>query len=241
MRALSNSDVLQLWESGGRLHPLDQALLALGAALPETPHEDLADWPLGRRNTALAELRRSCFGGTLQGWVSCPQCGERLEFEMDSENLINHALDRDQAGERIAIEPVAINGRTFRLPTSRDLARLAGESDPHAAALRLVESCRVDGAETPGWSELDLDEVGEQLAMADPVAETRLALECAECGNRWDEPLDIASYLWTEIEACARRLVAEVHTLASAYCWTEEKILSMSETRRALYLEMVRA
>jgi hypothetical protein len=240
MRALSNSDFLQLWERGSRLHPLDQALLALGAALPEMPHEDLADWPLGRRNTALAELRRSCFGGTLQGWVLCPQCGERLEFEMDSKGLVSQALDRDQA-ERIASEQITVNGRRFRLPTSRDLARLAGEIDPHAAALRLVESCRIDGAETPGWSERDLDEVGEQLALADPMAETRLALECAECGNRWDEPLDIASYLWTEIEACARRLVTEVHTLASAYCWTEEKILSMSELRRALYLEMVRA
>ena len=32
----------------------------------------------------------------------------------------------------------------------------------------------------------------------------------------------------------------EVHTLASVYGWTEREILSLSEPRRAFYLEMVR-
>jgi hypothetical protein len=41
--------------------------------------------------------------------------------------------------------------------------------------------------------------------------------------------------------ARARRLLIEVHSLASAYGWSETDILSMSEPRRALYLEMVQA
>ena len=152
MRALSNSDVLELWERGSRLHPLDQGLLALGAAFPETPYESLAALPLGRRNSALAELRCSCFGPSLQGWTSCPRCEEKLEFEMDGRLLINRA-------EATPNEPICANGHSFHLPNSRDLARAAAQPDPRLAAIRLLESCRLEAGEPPAWSEEDLEEV----------------------------------------------------------------------------------
>ena len=50
---------------------------------------------------------------------------------------------------------------------------------------------------------------------------------------------DILSFFWGEIQICARRLLREVHALASAYGWTESEILSLSTTRRHAYLEMV--
>jgi hypothetical protein len=237
MRALSSADFLSLWERGLRLHPLDRGLLALSAALPEVPHENLADWPLGRRNSALVKLRSSSFGSSLRGWTCCPQCEEKMEFEMDG-----NALMKQQANDEPGIgETIEVKGHSFRLPTSRDLAGAAEEADSRAAAVRLIERCRVGSGESSAWSEEDLEEIGERMAMADPMAETRLALHCPECGNAWDETLDIASFLWAEIEARARRLLWEIHIFASTYGWTEAEILSLSDTRRALYLEMVRA
>jgi hypothetical protein len=233
MRTLTGTDFLDLWERGVRLHPLDQGLLALNAALPDTSCESLADWPLGRRNRALAELRCSCFGPELQGWVGCPQCGEKLEFQMDGRALMEG--DRRAPGETIVV-----NGRSFRLPTSRDLARAAREADPRLAPIRLLEICCLERGVSASWSEEDVEAVGESLAAADPMAETRLSMHCPKCGRAWDETLDLAAFLWSEIEARARRLLMEVHTLASAYGWTEGDILSLSEPRRALYLEMVR-
>jgi len=50
---------------------------------------------------------------------------------------------------------------------------------------------------------------------------------------------DILTYLWSEIEDWAQRLLLEVHTLALAYGWSERDILAMSPRRRRLYLEMV--
>ncbi len=86
-----------------------------------------------------------------------------------------------------------------------------------------------------------MHELGERMASADPMAETRLTLRCPECGEEWEETFDIVSFFWAEIEAQAKRLLFEIHTLALAYGWTESEILSLSEPRRALYLEMVRA
>jgi hypothetical protein len=261
MRSLSDSDLLHLWEGGLRRHPLDRALLALGAVFPETPYERLADWPLGRRNKALVELRCSCFGQNLQGWIACAVCGEKLEFELDGRTIADAGRSEDERSRSDRQdEPVVVNHISFRLPTSRDLAQVAAETDPRLAAIRIVESCRlaserssetqtghrdtsapVNDSRRESWSDEELEEIGERMALADPLAETRLTLHCPKCENDWEETLDIVSFLWTEIEARARRLLLDIHTLASAYGWTEAEVLSLSENRRARYVEMVQS
>ncbi|MBW0001701.1 MAG: hypothetical protein JO015_21605 [Verrucomicrobia bacterium] len=237
MHVLSSSDCLKVWESGAGLHPLDQGLLALSAGLPDLPPDVLADWPLGRRNLALAQLRCRSFGPRLFAWTACARCGEKLEIEVDGQLLAGGLTDQCQTSE----DPVIVNGRSFRLPTTRDLVKAAQELDARLASIRLVESCCLDPAQPSTWSDDDLEQIGQRLAMADPLAETRLALACPACEAEWEENLDIILFLWREIEARARRLLFEIHTLASAYGWGEADILSLSEHRRAHYLELVRS
>jgi hypothetical protein len=243
MRPLSDSDLLGLWEGGLRRHPLDRALLALTAAFPETPHEELANWPLGRRNRALFELRSSCFGPSVRGWLACASCGDKLEFELDGRMIVAATPIEN---ERAIDESIVVKQRAFRLPNSRDLADAAAASDPRLGAIRIVGNCRLAPADlshpdSEHWSDEDLGAIGERMALADPLAETRLSLHCPKCQCDWDETLDIALFLWAEIEARARRLLLEVHTLAAAYGWTENEILSLSQNRRARYLEMVQS
>jgi hypothetical protein len=240
MRAMQHADFLSLWEKGRALHPLDQGLLAIHAAFPEATSESVADWPLGRRNRALAELHCSYFGHALEGWTSCPQCGEKLEFKMDGRALVEQP--QSQQGE-----PIVMHGETFRLPTTRDLALVAQERDAwdghDTAAVRLLRACRVDGGEEieHSWSEEELEEAGEKMAAADPLAEIVLNFQCPVCEGTCQETLDLPTFLWAELEALARRLAREVHTLASAYGWSESEILALSDARRRLYIEMVNA
>jgi hypothetical protein len=230
---LPDADILDLWDRGTRRHPIDRALLTLGMAGPEAASQSPADWPLGRRNQALAQLRGDCFGHAIHGWTPCPRCGQRLEFETDWRALA------EQAGEADADTPITVGGRVFRLPTSRDLARVAHEADPIEAAMRLLEDCRISADGPVAWSEQEFDKVSERMALADPLAETRLRLACPSCAHVWEASFDIAAFLWEEIEARAKRTLFEVHTLALAYGWSEAQILSLSASRRALYVEMV--
>jgi hypothetical protein len=236
MRILNNADFLTLWETGHQLHPLDRGLLAIGASLPEIADEPVADWPLGRRNRALAELRALYFGPHLEGWMACGQCGEKLEFKVDCRNL---AKTYDQTSS----QTIAVQGSTFRLPTSRDLARIADEIDPQRAAMLLLENCTIDHAATDpaDWTETEIEAVTEEMARADPLAEISLDFECPACHHTSEELLDLPSFLWAEIETRAKRLLIEVHALASRYGWSESAILAMSESRRAAYLQMVQA
>lgn len=243
MRALSQADCLALWESGQALHPLDQGLLAVHAAFPELRGESAADWPLGRRNRALAQLRCACFGPQLRGWTACQQCGEKLEFSVDGEAMASSETPDAQ-------RRVELDGLSFRLPTSRDLARIAGEHDASRAAMSLIEQCMLANASASGgegsspslsWSETQLEEIGERMAEADPLAEILLHFDCPACGQSFDQALDLAAFLWSELEGRAKRLMLDVHMLASAYGWSEPEILALGPARREFYLEMVRS
>jgi hypothetical protein len=233
MRTFSSSEILDLWDRGARLHPLDRGLLALSAAFPSVS-EDCADWPLGRRNRALFELHASCFDPHLRGWSACPRCGEQVEFDIDV-GLLTTATPADSSSAS-----VMIRGELYRLPSSRDLAGVLS-ADLDTVAVRLLDRCRIGDGSASGWGEIALRDAGEILAAADPLAETQLALDCPSCANQCNDVLDIGGFVWAEIESRARRLLLEVHTLASAYGWSETETLSLSAARRASYMRMVQA
>src|ERR1700693_77312 len=109
MRAFSSSEVLDVWDRGVRLHPLDRSLLAL-SALFTSQSEDHAGWSLGRRNRALFELHAACFGPYLRGWSACPRCGEKVEFDIDG-GLLTTATPVDSSSDG-----VMIRGERYRLP-----------------------------------------------------------------------------------------------------------------------------
>jgi len=231
---LTTADLLDLWERGAWLHPLDRGLLALGAAMPETDPATMADWPLGRRNRALLELHIAAFGPQLQGWSACAQCEEKMEFEIDARRLASQHLTTGD-------DSVQLNNRAFRLPTTRDLAAVGREPSPEAAADALVRRCLTTGESIENWDQQQFSALGEALAKADPLAEIRLSFCCPKCGDESEETVDLVSFLWSEIEARAKRAFWEVHTIASVYGWSEREILSLSPARRAHYMEMMHA
>jgi hypothetical protein len=238
MRACDDSGLLELWESGNRRHPLDRALLTLAAALPAVPREGLGDWPLGRRNQALIEFHGLCFGPRLEGMVACAGCREQLEVALSTRDLVGGLPQPEEDPTQQTIE---VNGEAFRLPNSKDLICLTREEDPHAAARLLAERCRVGSDGARDWDDGALETIGERMAAADPLAEIQVHLRCPQCGCEQDEVLDVEAFLWAEINARARRVLSDVHTLARAYGWSEADILSMSEARRALYLELAQS
>jgi hypothetical protein len=233
MSALSSRDVLGLWEKGMSLHPLDRGLLALSVADPVVAAA-VADWPLGGRNRALLDLHASWFGPRLQGWTSCPSCGEKVEFELDARELAMAAPGGPPP------DAVIVGAYAFRLPTSRDLAHIVA-LDATASATGLLDRCRTGGPEHPEWTDDLLEAIEDRLASADPLAETRLALSCPSCQRAWEDAFDIGRFLWAEVESRARRVLWEVHTLASAYGWSETETLALGDARRAMYLEIVQA
>jgi len=240
MRALSASDIISTWERGIGLHPVDQALVLLSAACPSLAPEQLASLAIGRRDASLLRLRESIFGPTATSTATCPQCSEALEFTVRTTDWVADPAPDRGAPYELAQDGLALK---FRLLDSTDLRTLAACPNVVAARRLLQDRCVLevsrDGVRIAceSLSEQETAHLASHMAECDPLADVALDLECAICNHGWSVAFDIASFLWHEIDALAKRLLGEVHTLARFYGWSETDILALSPARRNYYLE----
>jgi hypothetical protein len=241
MRSLTAADIVRIWDQGQAWHSIDRALLLLAYALPETPSEELLALSVGQRNTQLLRTRQLTIGNQLEGLVTCPQCSETLEFNVNVSQLL--LPEPELPVREVTLDAWQVR---FRLPDSTDLAALlACSHDIPAARQVLIERCLLaasqDGKERPmhDLPETVILQAVEAMGEADPQADMRFSLSCQGCGHEWSAVFDIVSFFWAEVSAQAKRLLREVHQLASAYGWRESEILAMSSQRRHTYLEFV--
>jgi hypothetical protein len=245
MRALTPIGLLDAWERGQGEGPTLRALALLAAADPETPWEELCALPLGERDRRLLALREGTLGRRIESVARCPGCGEPLDVMLDTRELRGGGEGEVPAEGELCRDGALI--LRFRLPNSLDLLAAERCADVEEGRRRLAERCVVEarrGGEALEPATLEEDDVAAlaaALAAADPGAELLLELRCPACEHGWRELLDVAVFLWAEIEAQARRLLREVHVLARAYGWREGDVLALSPRRRRLYLEMVGA
>ncbi len=80
--------------------------------------------------------------------------------------------------------------------------------------------------------------VEAKLDALDPQAAAAVDLDCPSCGASWPASVDITEFVWGEVDRFARRLLYDVHTLATAYGWREADVLAVSPTRRRFYLQV---
>jgi hypothetical protein len=234
VRPPSTSELLAAWERGLGQPSTPRALALLGAGWPETPAGELARLSIGRRDARLLELREHAFGAAVVAVATCPACAERLELSFD----VAEVRTADP-GLAVPLELRASGYELrFRLPDSGDL--LAG-----GTATALLERCLL-AAERDGLpavaAELPaevVELVEARMAEADPQADIRLALTCPACEHGWEAAFDVAAFLWSEVDAWARRTLWQVHLLARAYGWPEADVLALSPGRREFYLEAV--
>ncbi len=241
MVMLTAREVLELWDHEAAA-PAERALLPLAASaghdLPA-----LARLPLGRRDALLLELYRGTFGPELELGAECPECGERVEVELAVDELLADPGAEPDASWELQRDRLALR---FRAPNSDDLAAVAGGGgDAETARRALLARCLLDarrGDEPIAAAELDAEElelVAARMAAVDPLAELLLEVRCEVCGHAWPALVDVAECFWHQLAVVARRLVAEIHTLARAYGWREDDVLALSPHRRRTYLEMV--
>ncbi|HBB87635.1 MAG TPA: phage baseplate protein [Blastocatellia bacterium] len=249
MQAPSAAELLVVWERARAQPMTTQALMLLAAASPGASWEDLAKLSVGRRDERLLVLREALFGARLLGLTSCPRCRQQLEIGIQSTDI---HIDGDQSDRELLSVTSGAYVARFRLPNSEDLSAIAGRDDrqpDEAATIRkLLSRCLVELRRNGRRQRLDsshglppalIEAIAAEMEKADPQANVQIPLDCADCGNRWLSAFDIVSFLWSEIDNWAKRLLREVCALASAFGWSESDILAMSAQRRQLYLQMI--
>jgi hypothetical protein len=243
MRSLSAQSILRIWEIGQLQHPIDRALTLLAFAYPEKSVSELVSMSIGQRDGYLLALREQTFGSRLDGFAECPQCHERLEFDLPVADI--RFVDPARLVQSEYFFSTAGFDLRFRLPNSQDLAAIANYQDAAAARTTLIQRCLLEAIRDGtviACNELPdeaLAQLIEQVVACDPQAEVVLPLTCSVCGYAWSALFDIVDFFWTELSALAQRLLLEVHLLAQSYGWREADILSMSAIRRQSYLNLM--
>jgi len=240
--AFSAAELLNVWEQARSLPPADCALSLLTLVDRETPREQLAQFSVGRRDAALLKLREGVFGSRMTGHASCPACGQPMEMSFTVAEV--RSPPPSEPAEPFTAD-FGEHEIRFRLPNSSDLASLVPGEDLAIQKRRLIQRCVLDAThqgqplaadELPGDT---VSAISERMSELDPQGDVQLALSCPQCAHRWHAPLDVASFVWSEIQAWAVRLLRDVHVLASAYGWREADILALSPWRRQAYLEFL--
>jgi hypothetical protein len=243
MRALSAQEMLAVWERGMDRLPLERALALLEAACPESEPQALAALSIGRRDARLFTLREWAFGPRLTGCSACRNCGETLEVDLQVADL---RQDADKDGPGATTFSIQGYELALRPVNSLDLVACmnagAGQASRVLFARCLVAANSATAEITAGQIPDDVAELAlEKAGKADPQAEMEIVLSCAACGQQSAESFDIVSFFWNEIDVWARRILREIHVLASAYGWRESEILELSPLRRQFYLDMAGA
>ncbi|MEV6588581.1 hypothetical protein [Streptomyces acidicola] len=232
------AELLATWEAGLAEAPNGRALLLHRTARPDLDAVALPVLPVGAREADLFTLRRALFGERMQVRLGCGACGEDMEFDLDAGEFARSLSGPDATVVRVAEGGWDVQ---FRLPGVADLTAVARAADPRGALLaRCLVSAVRDGAAVTA-DELPVPvqrRIAEAVEAADPGADVTLNIACPECGQATRAELDIASYLWTELDAWARDVLLDVHLLATAYGWSEPEILALSPLRRRYYLEL---
>lgn len=251
MRPLNAAELLNVWEYGLNQPTLQRALIIIAAASPELDSHAVAKLSIGGRDARLLKLREWMFGPLLLNTAQCPQCEERVEWEGKTSDLRMQSFTDTKLEEEFSLE---VDGYQlcFRLPTSLDITAVmaliqseSDNSDNTIGTKALVKKCVVSAdragtvCDPAELSQLVLDALSQKFEELDPQADIRIALTCPQCSHQWQVQFDIVSFLWTEINSWAERILRTIHRLASAYGWTERDILTLSPVRRQLYLGMV--
>lgn len=228
--------LLQLWERALPLDTASRAVLLAASVAPPAGTDEVMEWPLGRRDARLLQLRTALSGGAIDAVTVCPNCDAELSFEVDPVAL-------EQAGEVMELEPVIVDGWHVhcRPITTADLAAVAAMGDATTGEQLLLERAVVRTTPPPGVGPTPVPvpvrrAVADALAAADPLAEILVELGCPECGECVTVTLDVAAFAWAALDTRARRLLQDVDLLARTYGWSEDEVVALSDQRRAAYV-----
>jgi predicted RNA-binding Zn-ribbon protein involved in translation (DUF1610 family) len=239
LRPPRGEDEAFLLEDGAGLTRAEQVTALLARCVVEIGGEEpgpdgVRGLTAGDREALLLQLRAAALGDRIACVLDCPDCGERLDLDLEVGELLVDGYPEARPWHELRVGNGWKRLLRVRLPTGADLESAGHEPDDEAGARTLIARC-VEG---------DLPEDGEgvvaaRLAELDPQAETLVRTGCPECGAEIAALLDAATILLGELAGSPEALFREVHAIASHYHWSEPEILALDIRRRRRYLELI--
>ena len=252
LRELNGNDHIFLMEECRELLPahwttelLARSVVKLGPR--EATRESILSLTAGDREALLLQVRRLMLGDRLACVISCPECQEKLDLEIDVENMLQPATTAPVHEHELKIEDESGAAATvrFRLPEGIDQEAVAtlALTDVEAAAELLLRRCVLavtsNGEVTDQLPASLHESLTARMAELDSQAEINVLANCEACGGSFNLIFDAATFLFQEMKAEFQRLYREIHLLAFHYHWSPADILNLSPRERRRFLELL--
>jgi hypothetical protein len=239
LRPPRGEDEALLLEEGNGSTPAERVTVLLARCVVEIggnePGVDgIRELTVGDREALLLQLRAAALGERMACVLDCPECGERLDIDLEVSALLADEYADPRSWHELRVGKGRSRIVRVRLPTGADQEAAAREPDNESGARTLLARCIA--GEVPEGSE---SSVVALLAELDPQAETLVRTVCPECSAEIAALLDAATILFRELAASPNALFREVHAIASHYHWSEREILALDVRRRRRYLELI--
>lgn len=195
------------------------------------------------REQLLAMVYRRMYGAKIESTLECGQCAEKfvLDFELNELLKFLRPADHENLG-LIRLENGTFGfGKdiTFRLPTGEDECSVVGLS-PDEAKTALLNRCVQDSPKIQ-LSEERSESIQAVMEALSPLVDVELDAKCPECGHEQRAHFDLQHYLLSSIRGERKRLMAEVHALASNYGWSLSEILGLPRSQRRTLAGLIEA
>jgi hypothetical protein len=194
---------------------------------------------VGDRDYLMLHLRRLTLGDTIRAVLTCQACTAKMDVDFQAADVPIEYRPQTAASYTLDLATGAGPGRTvrFRLPTGADQEAVLGLAGEQAVEALLARCLLDEGGAALLHSEQNV--VIEAMEKLAPQLELELELVCPECGHTFMTLFDTTLFFLSEMSTNARQLVREVHHLAFHYHWSEAEILSLTRSRRHLYLSLL--
>lgn len=234
---MQTNSILDVWDHCvGKNQTIKGASLA-SLAFHDAHTSNIENWSIEKRDVALFHVRKSLFGNHFNNITNCPHCNQRVEWELDFQQLGIPSLESVPDNVEIPINTPDYHLRV-RLPLSNDLF---GKDE-----FEIIKNCILNFKEYQGEAidktipKIIINQINYEFDKVCKASNITYLLSCAECSHEWQVFFDIVSYLWQEIDQWAKTFLDQIYMLAKAFGWSERDIINMSENRRHHYLNLIK-
>jgi len=166
----------------------------------------------------------------------CQACGAAYDLAMSVA-----AAPRKPPGPNFPVTTVetSLGPRPFEAPCGvqeEAAARRPGDDDPRRLFAALCGLADDAGTEATLFNEDDLVRIDAALEELSPDVASSAAARCPSCGSETAARMEPLRFIFPR----PMDVLAEAHLLASAYHWTEDRILALSPARRRDYAQLIR-
>jgi hypothetical protein len=219
------------------------AIALLQQLLVETNDDALAAGEVGEltaweRDRLLAAVYTRHYGPRIDSTMACQSCGAPFDVDFDLPALMENLAPNPKASiEHLGNQLFQLRNVRFRLPTGHDECAVFG-LPPEQAEAEILQRCIIDGDRLDAQTAAEIQKAMQALS---PVVNLELDARCPECGNEQAVQFDLQRFLLTALVNDRRRLLHEIHILASAYSWSLSEILHLPRSERRGFVTLVDA